>query len=152
MAEPKGGYIKIFRKAYENHPFWLEKRRFSRWEAWEWLLQKAPWGDGYSVSCDGHEIAIPRGHVLVSSRLLSAKWRWANTSVWRFLRRLESEKMLETVKETPLGVLYLIVKYELYQGAETEDETPNGTADVTAEKQQRNEIKNNNTTPPLAGR
>lgn len=143
MAEPKGGYIKIFRKAYETSPYWLEKRRFSRWEAWEWILQTAPWGEGYTVSAEGHTITIPRGHILVSSRHLGREWQWANASVWRFLKRLESEKTIATVSETPLGTLYLIVNYEVYQGNETVSETPSETENETAVKQQRNEIKKN---------
>lgn len=142
----------MFRKAFESHKYWLEKRKFSRWEAMQWIFQAAPWGDSYVAVYQDHSEPVPRGHVLVSTRLCGKHWGWSNARVWRFLNELESDTTLKTVKETPIGTLYLIVNYELYQGYETASETPYETAPETATKQQRNENNTENTTPPLAGR
>jgi len=76
------GYIKLHRKIL-NHPFWKEKRLFSRVEAWIYLMLNA---NGKEIIFDGKPILIKRGQLLTSQRQLAARWGWGKTKTRDFLK------------------------------------------------------------------
>lgn len=121
------GYVKISRKAYETDPFWTERRVFSRWEAWEDLIQMAAWKAHRRV-VGMTVVDIERGEVLASLRFLATRWKWSKNKVAAFLDLLTEMERIKGQRETQAGTVYLVVNYDRYQGDGTSAGTPEGTA------------------------
>ncbi|MDB4893596.1 MAG: Pascal38 [Gemmatimonadetes bacterium] len=147
------GYLKLSRKLFDperEDSFWLEKRSFSRFEAWIDLLQLAPWTD-YSVT-SGATIEVPRGCFIASLRLLTRRWAWPKTRVERFLSLLCARDMLRRESGTPIGTLYRVVKYETYQSLRDSERDESGTPIGTKIKQSSREaLQEATTTPEIVG-
>lgn len=122
------GYVKISRKAYETDPFWNEPRVFSRWEAWEYLIQEASyagrkWSDGQGI------VSLTRGETRpLSIRHLSNEWRWSVKKVRVFLDLIQEDDRIRAHQETPQGHTYVLVNYDVYQGEGHSKGTAKGTA------------------------
>lgn len=122
------GYVKMSRKAYETDPFWSEPRAFSRWEAWEDLIQMAAWRDHRRV-VGMAVLDVRRGEVLASLRFLATRWKWSKNKVAAFLDLLHEMGRIKGQRETQAGTVYLLVNYDRYQSGGTDDGTQNGTAE-----------------------
>lgn len=120
------GHVKISRKAYAEDPFWNEPRKFSRWEAWEDLIQMAAYKPYVRVSAKG-AVALERGELVVSIRFLAQRWQWGVQAVRGHLQRLDNVGRISTQRETQVGTVYLLVNYDAYQSANTPDDTPTNT-------------------------
>lgn len=114
------GHLKISRKAYAplaagGDPFWNERRVFSRWEAWEYLLQSAAYADHRRV-VSRHPVTIPRGHTppLALSFLCEA-WGWGSKRVRNFLDLLVEMDRIRAVAGARTGTVYLVLNYDYYQ-------------------------------------
>ena len=83
------GYIAISRKAYATDIWWKEPRVFSKWEAWEDLIQMAAWKDDTEREMPQGQVVIKRGEVAVSRRVLAARWKWTEKAVRTFLAEAE---------------------------------------------------------------
>ena len=116
---PKGryGHVKISRKAYETDPFWNEPREFSRWEAWEYMIQAA----GFKPTqwtAGGPVVRLARGETPpLSLSYLCRAWRWSTKKVRVFIDLLISEERIRKGQDTPQGHTYLLVNYDTYQGS-----------------------------------
>lgn len=117
-----GGYIKLYRKFLE-HPFWTEKRVYSKAEAWIYLLYKARFAES-KLMIDNKITVVHRGEFVTSELKLSDKWNWSRGKVRRYLDELETEQMI-TRKRTTNSTTITIVNYEVYQGDDTTDDTTN---------------------------
>ncbi|HEY8377411.1 MAG TPA: hypothetical protein VIK91_13035, partial [Nannocystis sp.] len=119
------GYIKISRKAYDGDPFWNERRVFSRWEAWEDLIQMAAWRP-YRKVVKGQVLPLERGQLLVSERFLSERWQWSRGKVRRFLSLLvEMERIgISDQYADHLGIVVTVINYDRYQSAGQADGPP----------------------------
>lgn len=130
------GYVMMSRKAYADDPFWLEVREFSKWEAWEDLIQMAAWKPRrYAIGLAIEE--LQRGEFVASVRFLAKRWKWTKDRVFRYLAALENMRRLTRQREGQHGVVYALVNYERYQGGATLDETANATPDETPARQPR---------------
>ena len=133
------GHIKISRKAFlavdeGGDVFWNEKRAFSRWEAWQYMIQAAAWR--------GHDIALKGGGVIrvqrgetppLSVRFLMKAWGWGSPKrVLMFLGLLEERHQISNRQRTASGNTYLLVNYDAYQGDGNTDGNTSGNADGTA--------------------
>lgn len=155
----QSGYVKIPRHAYESDPFWLEKRVFSRWEAWEWLVQAASWKD--RDWCSGgstRAIRLERGETPpLSARYLGTVWGWDKMRVIRFMKSLGVTGMnkMRDSKRYSSGDTYIIVDYDTYSGSrDTERDTERDSSE-TAVRQVRDtqeERKESNTSLPTVER
>lgn len=128
----RGGFYKARRAAFVDGSthwlakYWRKRRRFSQWEALTDLIERAAFTD-YTRDMNGQTVLVPRGHVVASSRGYAKRWGWEQSTVHRFLSRLESDGDLLSVGATPGGTLYRLTWYELDQGDETAIATPNAT-------------------------
>lgn len=114
MGEP---HVKIARKAYETDLFWNEPRTFSRWEAWEDLIQEASWKPRTWTMSRGRVLKLQRGETIpLSHSLLATRWNWTVKQVRCFLDLVIEEGRLRAVQRTRKGHTYLLVNYEHYQG------------------------------------
>ena len=106
---------------------WEDKEPFDKRSAWIDLLLTANHADA-KLLFNGELITVQRGQILTSVRKLSVKWKWSVNKVYRFLKLLESDKMLQ--KESSKDrTLLTIVNYSVYQGGEYTNEYTNVNSD-----------------------
>ena len=120
------GWIRLYRKLQECW-VWEDKEPFDKRSAWIDLLLTANHADA-KLLFNGELITVQRGQILTSVRKLSAKWKWSVNKVYRFLKLLESDKMLQKESNKDRTLL-TIVNYSVYQGGEYTNEYTNGNID-----------------------
>lgn len=88
------GAIPLLRK-FRDHPFWREKRVFSKAEAWIDLIYDTRYGKKPETIIDrGEYLVINRGEILTSMLRLSEKWKWSEGKVKKFLLFLEKNRSI----------------------------------------------------------
>jgi len=114
------GWIKLHRK-FNEHPFWQERRVFSKAEAWIDILMECNHAEK-KVVIGQVIITCKRGESLNSLDTWARRWGWNKSAVVRFLKLLESETMVES-KPTRQTKHLSVCKYETYQSSRNSDET-----------------------------
>ncbi|WP_299327613.1 hypothetical protein [Parasphingopyxis sp.] len=142
------GFVKLHR-GWRDSPIFRGK--FSRGEAWLWLLENACWKDT-QFDINGKTVMLRRGQLVTSRAKLAGAWGWSGSAVERFLTRLKTEQMIE--QETGQGrSVITITNYRKYQdresetGQEGEQETgqrPDSDRTAKEEREEKKEDKNNN--------
>jgi hypothetical protein len=94
-----------------DHPMFAPES-FTEREAWIWLVGTAVWKPS-RVRAGRKLIDLARGQLIFSERFLAEKWGWSKTSVRRFLDRLKSESMIDTLADRD-ATLITICNYEKY--------------------------------------
>ena len=120
------GWIRLYRKLQECW-VWEDKEPFDKRSAWIDLLLTANHADA-KLLFNGELITVQRGQILTSVRKLSVKWKWSVNKVYRFLKLLESDKMLQKESNKDRTLL-TIVNYSVYQGGEYTNEYTNVNSD-----------------------
>ena len=120
------GWIRLYRKLQECW-VWEDKEPFDKRSAWIDLLLTANHADA-KLLFNGELITVQRGQILTSVRKLSVKWKWSVNKVYRFLKLLENDKMLQKESNKDRTLL-TIVNYSVYQGGEYTNEYTNGNSD-----------------------
>lgn len=120
------GHVKMSRKAYAQDPFWTEDRVFSKWEAWEWMIQAAAWKDHKRV-VGMTLVEIKRGEFLGSVRFLAEAWGWKRSRVHEFVKLLLETQRIAGQRETHAGTVYMLVNYDAYQSTPDAGRTPSRT-------------------------
>lgn len=98
---------------------------FSKRDAWCWLIEHAAFKSG-RTSIGGKTVEIKRGQLAHAYRYLAGAWGWSLGATQRFLARLETETMINTVSDTG-RLLITIRNYEAYQVGESATDTPSNT-------------------------
>jgi hypothetical protein len=134
----KNGWIKIHRKIFDCVE--LEDEKYSKREAWIWLIANAAYEDR-TFALRGILVKQRRGQVAKGTRELADLWGWSRMKVIRFISMLE---MLHMVRQEKSNVINLIsiVNYERYQIDETTGETTGETTDETTDETTNKKIKN----------
>ena len=117
------GWIKLYRQLQDCW-IWLDKEPFDKRSAWVDLLLTANHSDK-KILFNGELITIKRGQILTSVRKLSAKWKWSVNKVYRFLKLLESDEMLQKESDKDRTLL-TIVNYSIFQCCEYTNGNSNG--------------------------
>ena len=120
------GWIRLYRKLQECC-VWEDKEPFDKRSAWIDLLLTANHADA-KLLFNGELITVQRGQILTSVRKLSVKWKWSVNKVYRFLKLLESDKMLQKESNKDRTLL-TIVNYSVYQGGEYTNGNSDGYTD-----------------------
>lgn len=94
-----------------------EKRQFSRFEAWIYLLMSANHTDT-EVLLGNQLIKVKKGSFITSEVKLMAEFQWSKSKLRAFLSLLESQTMIEKITDTKKTTL-TIVKYSDYQELQT---------------------------------
>lgn len=128
------GYYLMHRGAMGHPVFGAEP--FTRYQAWEWMISEASWDDR-ETSYGFEAVTLRRGQLLKSVRVLAKEWKWDSSKVFRFISRLEREKMIETDTESGMKRI-TICNYDIYQPERNTGETPIETPIETPAKQRRN--------------
>lgn len=116
------GWISIDR-SIQNHWLFKEKRTFSKFEAWIYLLMEANHSKA-KVPIGNQIVTVERGQRLTSTLTLSDLFNWSRFKVKTFLDLLESDGMLE-VKTTSKYTLITIVNYDFYQSEQGRNQHQN---------------------------
>lgn len=106
------GWISLNR-SIRDHWLYLEKRKFSYYEAWLDILMDANHVEN-KILMSGELIQINRGQFITSIRKLGERWGWSRTKVKSFLDLLESDSMV-IVKSDTKKTLITVVNYDNYQ-------------------------------------
>lgn len=111
-----GGWFAIKRGALD-HEFFAPKGPYSRFEAWVWMIENAPYKDG-EVKIKGKMRPVKRGHLYHSIRFMAGKFRWSEKAVRTFINGLEKRGAVEKIG-AHLGAHYgaqlRLCNYEEYQ-------------------------------------
>lgn len=113
------GWIKIHRSIL-NHWLYTEKRKFSKFEAWQDLLLNVNFSDAKTI-IKGKLYDVKRGQSILSLDSWSKRWNWDKSSVRRFFNLLEKDNMI-IVKSDNITTHLTICKYEDYQQKENANE------------------------------
>ncbi|CAA3865069.1 dnaD domain protein [Staphylococcus aureus] len=145
------GWISIDR-SIQNHWLFKEKRTFSKFEAWIYLLMEANHSKA-KVPIGNQIVTVERGQRLTSILTLSDLFNWSRFKVKTFLDLLESDGMLE-VKTTSKYTLITIVNYYFYQSEQGRNQHQNdikptskqhqSNINPTSKQHQTNTNNNNN--------
>lgn len=121
------GHVKINRKAYAEDEFWNEPRVFSRWEAWEDLIQLASWKPRKQL-VKAVLVTLDRGQLLASERFLAERWQWSRGKVRRFLDLLCEMERIEIGDHLTdhVGRIVTLCNYDRYQSVQAADGPPTG--------------------------
>ena len=106
-------FIPINRKLF-SHPFWNEKRTYSKAEAWIDLLQMARYDDSEGkVITQGKIITYSRTELPASTRFLAIRWKWGKSKIAKFLDLLKIEGMISIRLYNGQSIIK-IINYDLY--------------------------------------
>lgn len=153
MAQ-KEGWIKTYRKIQDCW-IWQIDKPFDERSAWIDLLLSANHKQ-VKIQFNGELILVERGQFITSVRKLSDKWKWNKDKTLKFLRLLESDKMIKRDSDK-YRTLITIENYEVYQDKvdteRTVEGTPQGTVECTQDGQEpatnKNEKNEKNIIKPL---
>ena len=132
------GFIKLYR-GWRNTDGLIVPKHFSEFEAWLWLLENATWKDTTRWNAKGEEIRLKPGQIHVSLRSLATAWGWHESSVRRFLVRLEKAKKAAQLRAQS-GTILTIENWSKYQSNDTANDTANDT-DATQPRHTQEEGK-----------
>lgn len=120
-----GFYVK---RGYRNHPL-FSGEKYTRAEAWLWLIENAAWKD-QKVNIGGKTIIINRGQLSYSFRFMAEAWEWSIAKVQRFTTRLKTDTMIDTHTDTG-QIIITICNYNKYQTRKSKSDTPSDTPSDT---------------------
>ena len=142
------GYIAIQRGLLE-HPL-FKPEPFTEREAWIWLIEEAAWKP-CRVRIGAEIVSLDRGQLAHSVRYMAKAWRWEQTKVWRFLKKLRTNGMIENAQEnfaknTTASATATqhqtqrisICNYDKYQPGGNSEESKTATPNATVPQQDRN--------------
>jgi len=116
------GYFHLYRK-FQAHPFWTEKRIFSKAEAWIDLLWEAQDEEKpQQINLRQRVLYRNYGESLKSIRTWAKRWGWGEAKVYRYLKLLKKMSQIETVSETVLTRIS-ILNYKEYNMPKKKSET-----------------------------
>jgi hypothetical protein len=129
------GWIKIHRQI-KDHWLYTEKRKFSKYEAWNDILLSVNYADATTI-IKGKLYKIKKGESILSLDSWSKRWNWDKSSVRRFLSLLQKDGMI-VLKSDTITTHLTICKWDEYQVERN--------ADATQTKHKRN-ARETQTTP-----
>lgn len=116
------GYLKLWRK-FQDHPFWKEKRIYSKAEAWIDLLWEAQHSnDPIKVIIKMKVLICHRGQSLKSMETWARRWNWSKSKVKRFFDLLCELNQVELKNET-VTTRITILNYSDYNEMRNANET-----------------------------
>lgn len=130
----RGGYY-LMARGWMDHPAIATNEPFTRREAWVWLIENAAFRDT-RLNVFGKTINVQRGQLCRSYRDLAASWGWSLGSVQRYVTRLETDTLIDTLPDTK-RLLITICNYDKYQSPWENGDTPSDTEQNTNLIQQR---------------
>lgn len=121
------GYLPIWRKFFDEHPFWKKKRVFSEAEAWIDILRETHFDEEPKERfINGKMVRVNYGEAIMSTRYCGIRWGWHNSRVFRFFKLLQMMEQIEVKTEHKTNRIIVInyATYDIKQNAkQNEDRT-----------------------------
>ncbi len=109
----KQGYLALHRKI-QNHPFYKEKRVFSKYEAWVDILMEVQHSiEPKDVLIGMDVMKCQYGESLKSIKTWSKRWNWTESKVRRYFSLLKKMNQIRTKNEVKTTRLF-VINYESY--------------------------------------
>lgn len=137
------GFFVVDRGVFD-HPIFAPEP-FTEREAWIWMLSAAAWADK-RIRVGRAFIELKRGQLAFALRFIAVKFKWTDSRVRRFLKRLESDAMV-TLSATREATHVTICNYDEYQLSGRADDAPtDAQPDVrsTHPRRKEEELKKDN--------
>jgi len=113
----KQGWISLHRSIQDN---WLwDEKPYDKARAWIDILLMVN-HEKKRVLLGSQLIDVDKGEKITSIRKLSDRWGWSTTKTEKFLKVLESDKMLVVKKDTKKTVIK-VLNYAIYQDSKKEE-------------------------------
>jgi len=127
MASKPANYFVINRKLL-NSERWLSEP-FTKGQAWVDLIGLAQHSPG-AFTVRGITVSLERGQLGWSEVRLAERWKWSRMKVRRYIKRLESD-MDVIQQKNKVTTIITIVKYDIWQGEEKQNDTTKKTTNDT---------------------
>ena len=109
----KRGYFALWRK-FEEHPFWVEKRVFSKAEAWIDILWSVQWQEEpQRVVLGMQEFVCHYGESLRSIRTWAERFGWEPSKTHRFFGLCKKMGQIDT-KTEQVTTRLSVINYKIY--------------------------------------
>lgn len=148
-SNKENGFIKIYRSLFK-HVFWKEKREYSKFEAWLWMLIHARYIEEPEYLEEAKDY-VYRGELFGAERFLQNKFGWkSKKKVHEFLKLLVNYKMIER-----RGSIITLKNYRFYNPNFEINEEPGaepGTEPGTEPHEEPGNLSKNNTIVELWNR
>ena len=147
------GYVFLWRSLFDREDWLAPSKRDPACAgyAWMYLIQKAQYG-GY----DHAGVRLKQGEVVISTRLLADAMAWSQSRAARFVLRLRGDSMIESVRDSPHGTVYLIVNYPTYQNpgkpSDSPSDSPSGSRATHERLNNKKEERKNTTSSGKPGK
>jgi hypothetical protein len=125
------GFVVIYRELWDHPSF----RNFSEAAAFAWMVSCASWKGG-RIRYKDQVINLKRGQIAISVRDLAKRMNVTKDVCGRFLKRLKSETMIETLNETGITII-TICNYSKYQDLRDSTATASETVNATPPRHPR---------------
>ena len=120
-----------------DHPI-FKAERFTEREAWLWLVGEACW-KAKRVRVGKGMFELERGQLAYATRFMAVRWRWSDSHVRRFLKRLESDAMIGTLA-THNATIITICNYDKFAfGRRADDAQPDAQTGEQPTRSRRKE-------------
>jgi hypothetical protein len=116
VGVPENGFIITPRRSFD-HPFWNEERVFSKWEAWQDLIQRAQYKNGNELK-NWENVKLKRGQLLTSIKGLADSWGRSRTWVRNLLSVLTQWDTIQIEKRHRF-IIITICNYDKYQSLDS---------------------------------
>lgn len=135
-------FLPVNRKFFD-HPFWKEKRTFSKSEAWLYLIWKARFEESEATELIGGKLVRwSRGQVPASIRFLAEDWMWSKGKVEDFLKMLE--KLEQITRHQVAGqTVITLSNYAFYNGLGQQNGQQSGQVKAEQQRESRDRADSN---------
>jgi len=146
------GYIRLYRQL-QDHPFWKERRVFSKLEAWIDILYEVRYReDPEQVALGMSTIECKQGQSVKSLRTWSKRWNWSESKVRRYFTLLKKLEQIttENVGATTRLTVCNYATYNVPRRNNGETVThKRRTSDDRQERKERKKEKKGGDPPPI---
>lgn len=114
----KQGFIKLYRQI-QDHWIYEEKRKFSKFEAWTFMLMQANHKDNKFIL--GNEmIDLKKGQFVTSELKLMERFDWGKAKLRSFLEMLAKDEMIVKISDRKKTII-TICNYSVFHETKTEN-------------------------------
>lgn len=135
------GVFAVDRGIWDHESF--AKDPFTEREAFIWLVGEASYRPR-KTRVGSIVVELQRGQVAHSYRFMAERWSWSLGKVQRFLKRLETDTIIETQSDTG-ALVVTICNYDKYQKVSLPSDTPSDTAGDTQPIRERYRLEDRKT-------
>jgi hypothetical protein len=112
----------LMHRGWQEQPL-FGSEPFDRRSAFIWIIENANFADK-PINVNGSTVVVKRGQVCASLRYMAKAWKWDEAKVRRFLKRAQSEKIIDAATDAGQTII-TICNYEKYQAPKRDADAAN---------------------------